>query len=297
MSKFLKIGRDRSNDIIINDPRVSRNHAIITPLENGNYELKDLGSTNGTFVNGKKITKLTITARDKIQIASSNLNWEDAIQKILQKDRKTEINEEPGDKIKKTISIGSSQDNDLVIKDGYVSSHHAKISLLKNGNYYFQDLDSLNGSFINGTRVKSKRISENDTIKIGQKNLPATWYNVFNAGSPKVPVIKNTFALPTMGGLTFVEIANIIYCEGASNQTMIFLEGNKKELISRTLKECHELLSQAPFCRIHKSFLVNLSYIKKYISGKDGQLILNNGKTLPVSRNFKEDFLKQFRSR
>jgi pSer/pThr/pTyr-binding forkhead associated (FHA) protein len=50
----LNIGRDSSNDIIINDAEVSRRHARLT-FQGGKYVLEDLGSTNGTFVNGQRL--------------------------------------------------------------------------------------------------------------------------------------------------------------------------------------------------------------------------------------------------
>ena len=49
------IGRDATNDIILFDPEVSRRHAQIT-FRNGRYDIEDLGSTNGTFVNQQLVT-------------------------------------------------------------------------------------------------------------------------------------------------------------------------------------------------------------------------------------------------
>lgn len=51
----LIIGRDITNDIVINDPEVSRHHAKLTRGGNG-YTLEDQGSTNGSFVNGQRLT-------------------------------------------------------------------------------------------------------------------------------------------------------------------------------------------------------------------------------------------------
>src|SRR3972149_3698419 len=48
------IGREAGNDIIINDPQVSRHHARLT-LQGNAYILEDLGSTNGSFVNGRRV--------------------------------------------------------------------------------------------------------------------------------------------------------------------------------------------------------------------------------------------------
>ena len=297
MKNFLRIGRDDSNDIIIREPGVSRTHAIITILGDQNYEVKDLGSTNGTYVNGQRITRQILRPGDQLQVASSQADWETAFKKLTPVKDEYSIKEEPFAKIKKTLSAGSSNENDIILKSDYVSSHHARISLLNNDNYYIEDLGSRNGTYVNGIKINARNFTSKDVIKIASSDLPANWIQLFHSKESRKNVSTKTFALPTMGGLTFVDMENIIYCEGASNQTKVYLEGNRKEMISRTLKECEEMLSSLNFFRIHKSYLINLNHVKKYYSGKDGQITLSNGITLPVSRNYKEDFLRHFGKR
>ena len=60
------IGREAGNDILINDPQVSRHHARVT-LQGGTYVLEDLGSTNGTFVNGRRVSgPVALSAGDMV---------------------------------------------------------------------------------------------------------------------------------------------------------------------------------------------------------------------------------------
>ncbi|KPA13564.1 maltooligosyl trehalose synthase [Candidatus Magnetomorum sp. HK-1] len=66
------IGRDDSNDIILQYPQISRHHAMIKKADHG-YTVHDLQSTNGTFVNGKKIENCKIQNYDEIQLGSVKL--------------------------------------------------------------------------------------------------------------------------------------------------------------------------------------------------------------------------------
>ena len=53
--KGLTIGRDPLSDILINDPEVSRQHALLSRTPTGDYRIQDLGSTNGTYIDGKRL--------------------------------------------------------------------------------------------------------------------------------------------------------------------------------------------------------------------------------------------------
>jgi two-component system LytT family response regulator len=97
-------------------------------------------------------------------------------------------------------------------------------------------------------------------------------------------------ALPTLEGLVFVKINDIIYCEASSNYTQIHTSEGKY-LVSKTLKEYDELLSDHNFFRIHNSYLININSIKKYVKGDGGYVVLNNNTSLDVSKRKKEAFL------
>ncbi len=70
----------------------------------------------------------------------------------------------------------------------------------------------------------------------------------------KAPSTENyKLALPTSDGLVFVKVNDILYCEASSNYTLIFTFDGKKHVVSRTLKEYEDMLSEHNFFRIHNS--------------------------------------------
>lgn len=99
-------------------------------------------------------------------------------------------------------------------------------------------------------------------------------------------------AIPTVDGLFFVSIRDICYCSGDGNYTHIVTNTGEKYIISKTLKGTEEMLSHPSFFRTHQSYLVNLHYIKQYIRGSGGYLILHDGTNIQVSRSRKEALLK-----
>ncbi|MCC5927704.1 MAG: response regulator transcription factor [Cyclobacteriaceae bacterium] len=98
-------------------------------------------------------------------------------------------------------------------------------------------------------------------------------------------------ALPTANGLVFVKLKNIIYLEAESNYTNFHFSDGTKIMVSRTLKEYDEMLSNSGFFRIHKSYLININEIREYVRGEGGYVIMNNNVALDVSKRKKEPFL------
>lgn len=98
--------------------------------------------------------------------------------------------------------------------------------------------------------------------------------------------------LPTSGGLEFYRIDEIIRCESSNDLSVITLMNKGQVVISRSLKECEDSFGNYGFCRIHNQHLINLAHVKKYIKGEGGQVVMEDGVTLDVSRRKKEEFLK-----
>lgn len=100
--------------------------------------------------------------------------------------------------------------------------------------------------------------------------------------------------IPTMEGMEFIEVSHIVNCVSEGNYTRIYLKDDESIFVSKTLKEIEQILGDYPFFRAHNSHLVHLIYVKKYLKGKGGQLILKNGKVIPVSRAKKHALLDNF---
>lgn len=98
-------------------------------------------------------------------------------------------------------------------------------------------------------------------------------------------------ALATNDGLVFIRVNNILYCESDGPYTTFFIKNADKIITSKNLKEYEDLLSDHNFFRIHKSYLINMQEIKKYIRGDGGQVLMSNGKALDVSKRKKDAFL------
>jgi len=97
--------------------------------------------------------------------------------------------------------------------------------------------------------------------------------------------------LPTSDGIQLVRIEDIVRCESDGNYTTFYFKNNTSILISRTLKEYTNLLTESGFYRIHHSHLINMNYIDKYINRDGGYIIMEDGSEVQISRRKKEDFL------
>jgi len=102
---------------------------------------------------------------------------------------------------------------------------------------------------------------------------------------------EDRIALSSLEGFLVLNTDEIYYCESDGGYTKFFLNNGKSSLISKTLKEVEDVLENRGFCRVHHSFLINIKYVQKYIRGDGGEVIMVNGKNIPVSRNKKQDFL------
>lgn len=99
--------------------------------------------------------------------------------------------------------------------------------------------------------------------------------------------------MPTVNGLSFIDVSDIIRCQSDINYTTIFLKDKQKIIVAKTLKEFGELLTGYNIYRVHNSHLINLSYVKSYNKGKGGIITMTDNSVIEVSSRRKDEFLKK----
>lgn len=102
-----------------------------------------------------------------------------------------------------------------------------------------------------------------------------------------------TVALPEMNGFAIIKVDDIIRCEGKRNYTRIIFKGDAEKVVSRTLLEFEHLLTPHGFIRIHRSHLVNLLNVVRYLKSEGGMVELKSGELLKVSPKHKESLLNK----
>jgi two-component system LytT family response regulator len=102
-----------------------------------------------------------------------------------------------------------------------------------------------------------------------------------NAKQSNKPVRK--LALNTLDKLHIVNISDIVRCESDVNYTQFFFSNGNKLLVTKTLKDFEDLLSDHQFIRVHQSHLVNVNYIKEFVKGDGGYLVMTDKTSVPVS--------------
>ncbi|WP_055435576.1 LytR/AlgR family response regulator transcription factor [Lacinutrix algicola] len=107
--------------------------------------------------------------------------------------------------------------------------------------------------------------------------------------------INGKITIPQQNGFEVVSTADILFCKADDNYTEIYLNNNKKKVVSKTLKYFEEALQDSNFARVHKSYLVNVNEVVKYVKGKGGSVILSNGKEVMVSPSRKSELLSYFK--
>jgi nitrite reductase (NADH) large subunit len=204
LKRDMRIGRKPENDLVINDPDVSGQHARIR-WDESVFLLEDMQSTNGTYLNGHRISSPThLTSGALIKVGGTQIQFVIGTPIPVENLRMTSAglpevqpapSALPSDPVWGTLQIGEREiplrmlspnigrdvKADVILDDPTISYIHAQI--VRQGNdSYLLDLGSRNGTFVNGTRISvPHRLEHGDVIKLGGASL------VFRSGSAPAP--------------------------------------------------------------------------------------------------------------
>ncbi len=232
----ISIGREPGNHVVLNDNTVSGYHAEIHFINN-ELSLIDLGSTNGTLCNGKKILKKTkISLWDTIsfgqveaEIVDQNQRRPTVITKAVGKNTMAaskahllglpgKMNGQKYELSKNEMTIGRNPSNDICIEDPLVSGQHARLTKSGSG-WTLTDQNSTNGTFVNGKKISEQQIFSGDTIKFDQVEFSFISPGSENTSKTDVrPILKDdTSKTGVRKGIgTTTQLVSTIETSGAS---------------------------------------------------------------------------------
>ncbi len=182
--KTIRIGKHSSNDYVVNEDTVSRYHAQLTVTDSGEVFIKDLGSTNGTYVDGKRVNADTkLLAGNVVRLGNKVINWQEISQK---QSNATKISAQPA--FASTMGqylVGRDEKCQIRFSQAEVSSRHAMLDKNAKGTPQITDLGSTNGTFVNGQRIFSAtELKKGDVVLLANK-YSLNWEQYIPAGSSK----------------------------------------------------------------------------------------------------------------
>lgn len=126
------------------------------------------------------------------------------------------------------------------------------------------------------SRIRRKNTDTKARLEVLQQN-----YN------PNGPNAFEKIGISALDGVHFVRLSEIVRLEAEDNYTHFMLKTGDKITASRTIKAYEDTLAQLNFVRVHKKHIVNMNFMKTYVKGEGGYLILDNGDSIEVSRRKK----------
>ncbi len=168
MLEPIKVGRDPTagvNSIVISAPMVSNEHAELEFIGQG-WKVRDLGSTNGTYINSphNRVAEGVVNAQDVIFFGSYRFPMARLAEFTSSGGGAPDEMELPRDK--KFIVIGRDDTCDITIDAAQVSRKHARLVRADDG-FIIEDLSSANGTFVNGKRIARQKIGPDDWVGLG----------------------------------------------------------------------------------------------------------------------------------
>lgn len=104
---------------------------------------------------------------------------------------------------------------------------------------------------------------------------------------------SNKIGIPTQHGVKFIDVNDVVFVKADNSYSEVITAKDEKLIVSRTLKNFEDVLKDWPsFVRVHKSYIVNTTYISDYIKSDGGYLILDNKHMVSISPDKVDTILK-----
>lgn len=142
---------------------------------------------------------------------------------------------------------------------------------------------------LNELKTAVEKAIENIESRNGSPNKQ---FDVLRNNRNKSDFDFQKIALPTLDGIDFYDVNDILRCEADRAYCKFYMTSGEKIVVSKSLKEFEDMLVECNFFRVHKSNMVNLNHINKYVKGKGGYVILSDDSHVDVSVRRKEDLMK-----
>ncbi|MBN8546848.1 MAG: FHA domain-containing protein [Ignavibacteria bacterium] len=162
-SKLITIGRNPQNTLKLEGSGISNFHCELE-INGGTCTIRDKNSTNGIYINGKRVSTATLQKGDVVTLGKSHiLDWQNFVNSGgYIPPAKSAL----GNSGKKEYFIGRNPDCDRVIDNIKVSRRHCR--LYQEGDSWFvEDLGSSNGTFLNGQKIQKSPVNASDTLTVG----------------------------------------------------------------------------------------------------------------------------------
>lgn len=101
--------------------------------------------------------------------------------------------------------------------------------------------------------------------------------------------------IPSTEGLNIVKLGEILRLEASDVYTMFYMTNGQRFVASKPLNNYEKILEDLPFSRVHSKHLINLMYVKRYVKGKGGSVIMEDNTEVEVSVRKKADFLEKLK--
>jgi len=102
--------------------------------------------------------------------------------------------------------------------------------------------------------------------------------------------------IPSTDGLNIVKLGDIIRLEASDVYTLFYMTTGQRFVASKPLNNYEKILEDLPFSRVHSKHLINLMFVKRYVKGKGGSIILEDNTEVEVSVRKKADFLEKLKN-